>query len=131
MLSPTHGGTKATPVTNVRCGCGDFHELWTQRGAICERHILDTGKTTFTSSPVARRYSRRNTNGIFRWHIDIALACGIVHTERLDTTPDNRTEHLCQYVASDTDTCTAAAMAGERTLSLSTTSVNKPCTRAA
>ncbi|SKG85679.1 Uncharacterised protein [Mycobacteroides abscessus subsp. bolletii] len=109
VLSPTHGGTKATPMTTVRCGCGDSHELWTQRGAICERHILDTGETTFTSSPVARRYSRRNTNGIFRWYIDIALACGTVHTERLDTTPDddksryNRTEHLRQYVASGAD----------------------------
>ncbi|SHT89391.1 Uncharacterised protein [Mycobacteroides abscessus subsp. abscessus] len=109
VFSPMHGGTKAAPLTLIKCGCGDTHELWTQRGAICERHILDTGETTLTSSPVAKRYSRRNADGAFRWYIDIALACGTVHTERLDTTERdekrryNRTEHLRQHIKDGTD----------------------------
>lgn len=109
VLSPMHGGTKATPLTPIKCGCGDTHELWTQRGAICERQILDTGATTFTRSPVGKRYSRRNTGGVFRWYIDIALACGTVHTERLDITDGdeksryNRTEHLRQHIKNGAD----------------------------
>lgn len=110
VFSPTHGGTKATPMSIVKCPCGDTHELQTKRGSIHERRILDTGADHLEPCPVTRKpYFRRNTNGTFRQYIDIALACGTIHAERVDTTPEdeergyNRTEHLRQYVKDGAD----------------------------
>ncbi|MFD6197312.1 hypothetical protein ACFWE3_11470 [Mycobacteriaceae bacterium NPDC060252] len=109
VLSPTHGGTKPTPMRSVECRCGDTHELWTRHGEICERYILDTGKAHLEPNPIAKRYPRRNADGTFRWYIEIALSCGTIHTERIDITPTdhkrryNRTEHLRQYVADGFD----------------------------
>jgi hypothetical protein len=109
VLSPTHGGTKATPISQVSCPCGDRHELWTKRGAITDRQVLDTGETVFTVCPVAKRYRRRNADGSYRWYIEFALGCGTVHRERIDTTNKdrarhyNRAEHLRQYTKEGAD----------------------------
>lgn len=109
VFCPAHRGTKATPTATVVCSCGDTHELWTKRGEICEHHILDTGETTDIPSPVAKRFFRRNADGTFREYIEIALACGTVHTQRMDITDEdakrhyNRTEHLRQYVKNGAD----------------------------
>lgn len=109
VFSPTHGGTKATPLTSVNCRCGDRHELWTKRGAITERQVLDTGEVIFTPSPVAKRYRRPNADGTYRWYIEFALSCGTVHRERIDTTNEdrarryNRAEHLRQYTKEGAD----------------------------
>lgn len=109
VLSPTHSGIKSTPLTVVHCRCGDDHELWTRRGEICERIILDTGETTFTPCPVATRCRRPNTDGSYRWYIEFAPRCGTVLRERIDIKePDrrrhyNRAEHLRQYVKEGTD----------------------------
>ncbi|WP_255485996.1 hypothetical protein [Mycobacteroides sp. LB1] len=58
---------------------------------------------------MAKRFFRRNADGTFREYIEIALACGTVHTQRMDITDEdakrhyNRTEHLRQYVKNGAD----------------------------
>jgi hypothetical protein len=109
VLSPTHRGIRATPLTIVKCRCGEDHPLWTRRGSIGERRVLDTGETIVMPSPIATRYPRPNADGTHRWYIEFALSCGTVHRERIDIAePDqkrryNRTEHLRQYVIDGAD----------------------------
>jgi hypothetical protein len=107
VLSPTHSGTKPTALKRLSCTCGDTHELWTVHGRICERQILDTGESTYTPCPVRKASPRRNADGSFRWYIDYAApTCGTVHSERLDTTNDDKkrdynAEHLRLHVKTD------------------------------
>ncbi|TDH41192.1 hypothetical protein E2F47_27965, partial [Mycobacterium eburneum] len=94
-------------MTTIDCPCGDAHALWTNEGRLHERTILDTGETHLQPLPVAKVYSRRNRTGTYRWYIDFAASCGTVHTQRIDSTPEdreksyNRAEHLRQHTKTE------------------------------
>jgi hypothetical protein len=108
VLSPLHDGARTpTAFTRTDCGCREVHDLWTADGGICERQVLDTGDKHLRPCPVAKIYSRGNSDGSHRWYIEYATSCGTVHRARVDTTAedrtrgDNRAEHLRQHVKTD------------------------------
>ncbi len=107
-LVPPHAGTAVpTPCTTIDCTCGDQHVIWTDKGRLHERTIIDTGETHLQPLPVAKVYDRRNRSGTHRWYIDFATTCGTVQTCRIDITDEdikcgyNRTEHLRQHTKTD------------------------------
>ncbi|MDB2197602.1 hypothetical protein [Mycobacteroides abscessus] len=106
-LVPPHAGTAVpTPCTTIACRCGDEHVIWTDKGRLHERIILDTGETHLQPLPIVKVYDRRNRR-TYRWYIDFATTCGTVQSERIDITDDdvkagyNRTEHLRQHTKTD------------------------------
>jgi len=107
-LVPPHAGTAVpTPCTTIACRCGDDHVIWTDKGRLHERVILDTGEPHLQPLPVDKVYDRRNRGGTYRWYIDFATMCGTIQTCRIDITDEdikcgyNRAEHLRQYTKTD------------------------------
>ncbi|RIT40449.1 hypothetical protein [Mycobacteroides abscessus] len=107
-LVPPHSGTAVpTPFGTIECRCGDHHVIWTDKGRLHERVIIDTGENHLQPLPTAKVYARRTPKGTYRWYIYFATTCGTLHTERLDITPEdrkkgyNRTEHLRQFTKTD------------------------------
>ncbi len=107
-LVPTHSGTAVpTAFDVINCGCGDRHEIWTDKGRLHERTVLDTGETHLHPLPVHKVYDRRTAKGTYRWYIKFATTCGALQTTRIDITPEdrkkgyNRAEHLRQHTKTD------------------------------
>ncbi len=107
-LVPTHAGTAVpTPLGPIKCQCGDSHELWTDKGRLHERTILDTGEAHLHPLPITRVYDRRTPKGTYRWYIEYAPLCGTVRSERIDNTERdikkgyNRAEHLRQFTKTE------------------------------
>jgi hypothetical protein len=104
VLSPTHDGIKPTLLEQVSCPCGDTHNLWTANGRICQQVVLDDGDVVYQPCPVAKLAARPNpASRTWRWYLEFAAQpCGTIHTQRVDTTRDdrarsyNRAEHLRQ-----------------------------------
>jgi len=110
-LVPTHAGTAVpTAFATITCGCGDDHELWTDKGRLHERTILDTGETHLHPLPVTRVFDRHTPRGTYRWYIEFAPLCGTVTKVRIDNTEDDdkkgykRAEHLRQFTKTEDGT---------------------------
>jgi hypothetical protein len=111
VLSPTHDGIKPAFLDQISCPCGETHDLWTADGRICQRVILDDGDVVYRPCPVAKLVARPNPgNRTWRWYLTFAAQpCGTVHTQRVDTTRDdrarsyNRAEHLRQHTKTSDD----------------------------
>lgn len=104
-----HAGTAVlTTMHHHRSSCGDQYAIWTDKGRLHERVIIDTGEDHLQQPlPTAKVYARRTPKATYRWYIYFATTCGTLHTERLDITPEdrkkgyNRTEHLRQFTKTD------------------------------
>ena len=99
-----------TALDTIKCRCGDTHELWTDKGRLHERTILDTGETHLHPLPTIKVYDRRTPKGTYRWYIQFATTCGTVHSVRIDNTETDdkkgykRAEHLRQFTKTDEGT---------------------------
>lgn len=105
VVTPVPKSDKLRLMYEVNCSKSHVHTLYTNQGDFCEIELLDTGEKSVVFCERVKQTSiaPRSKDGNFRAYAEIKFACGAIHRERLDATPDdeargfNRTERLRQH----------------------------------